>query len=358
MKKTGTTCNILVINPGSTSTKLTLFRNNAVKKTATFFHSAGELKRFDTVSLHTNYRLGLIRSFVRASGVPSLSAIAARGGLLRPIKSGVYRVNAAMLRDLKQARFGSHASNLGALCAAPLAKEYRCSAYIADPVVVDEMDAVAKISGIPAIRRRSLFHALNQKSAAGEIAARLGKKYESCNFIVAHLGGGISVGAHCRGRVVDVNNALDGDGPFSPERAGSVPAGDLLRLYVRSKGSLETFYKKIVGRGGLTAYCGTSDLPAIMRKIGKGDKKSQLVVEAMIYRISKEIAMHGATLRGKVDAIILTGGMAHNRRIVRGITERVSFLAPVHVVPGEREMESLALAVLRVLNHQEKALSY
>jgi len=358
MKKTGTPYTLLVINPGSTSTKLALFRNDAVKKTATISHSAGERKRSDTVSLQTDFRLGFIRSFVRASGVKTLSAIAARGGLLRPVKSGVYRVNAAMLRDLKQGRFGSHASNLGALCAAPLAEEYNCPAYIVDPVVVDEMDEAAKITGIPAIRRRSLFHALNHKSAAREIAQRLGKKYEACNFIVAHLGGGISVGAHCRGRVVDVNNALDGDGPFSPERAGSVPAGDLLRLFARSTAPLETFVKKIAGRGGLAAYCGTSDLRAIMRKIEKGDKKSTLIVAAMICRISKEIAMHGATLRGKVDAIILTGGMAHDRRIVRGITERVSFLAPVHVVPGEREMGSLALAVLRVLNHKENALSY
>jgi butyrate kinase len=358
MKKNGTPCSILVINPGSTSTKLALFRNDAVQKTATISHSAGELNQCDTVSRQTNFRLACIRSFVRASGVKTLSAIAARGGLLRPVKSGVYRVNAAMLRDLKQCRFGSHASNFGALCAAPLADEYRCPAYIADPVVVDEMDETAKITGIPSIRRRSLFHALNQKSAAREIARRLGKRYEACNFIVAHLGGGISVGAHCRGRVVDVNNALDGDGPFSPERAGSVPAGDLLRFYVRSKSSPEEFYKKLAGRGGLAAYCGTSDLPAVMRKIGKGDKKATLLVAAMICRISKEIAMHGATLRGKVDAIICTGGMAHNRRMVRGITARVSFLAPVYTVPGEREMESLAHAALRVLHHKVKALSY
>lgn len=354
MKKTGKACNILVINPGSTSIKLAVFRKDGVLREETVTHDSPKA----SIDVQVRFRLSLIRSFLRASGISSLSAIAARGGLLRPVKSGVYRVNAAMLRDLRQARFGSHASNLGALCAAPLAQEYRCPAYIADPVVVDEMDAVAKISGIPAIMRRSLFHALNQKSAAREIARRLGRRYEACNCIVAHLGGGISVGAHCRGRVVDVNNALDGDGPFSPERAGGVPAGDLLRLYARSKVPLETFYKKIAGRGGLTAYFGTSDLPAIMRRIGKGDTIAKLIVEAMIYRISKEIAMHGATLRGNIDAIILTGSMVHNRRIIRGITKRVSFLAPVHVIPGEREMESLALAVLRVLNHKEKALTY
>ena len=358
MTKTAPLHNILVINPGSTSTKLALYLNGEEKGSETVVHRSEALGRFPFISSQVEFRLVFIRAFLAKNTVDVLDAIAVRGGLTRPLASGVYRVNTAMLDDLRNARFGEHAANLGALCAAPLSQTYGCPVFTADPVVVDEMNLVAKISGIPEIMRRSLFHALNQKAAAREIARQSGKKYEECNFIVAHLGGGISVGAHCCGKVIDVNNAFDGDGPFSPERAGNVPSGDLLRLFSSNQGSIDHLHKKLVGRGGLVAHCGTNNLEEVIEKIKGGDEQAALVFHAMAYQISKEIAMHGATLKGKVDGIILTGGLAHNQELVSEITERVSFLAPLQVLPGEREMETLAQAALSVLDHEQDALDY
>jgi butyrate kinase len=349
---------ILVINPGSSSTKIALYLDTVEKARETVPHRAETLAHFPFISSQVEFRLGFVRAFLEKNPAASLDAIAVRGGLMRPLASGIYRVTTPLLDDLRNARFGEHAANLGALCAAPLAKTYGCPVFTADPVVVDEMDLVAKISGIPEITRRSLFHALNQKSAAREIAARQGKKYEEANFIVAHLGGGISVGAHCRGRVVDVNNAFDGDGPFSPERAGGVPSGDLLRLFASHQGPIEHLHKKLVGRGGLVAHCATNNLEEIMEKIKNGDDHAALVFQAMALQISKEIAMHGATLKGNVDAVILTGGLAHNRELVDAIAQRVAFLGPLEVLPGEREMETLARAALSVLNNEQEALNY
>jgi butyrate kinase len=263
-----------------------------------------------------------------------------------------------MLDDLRSARFGEHASNLGAILAAQIAAHYHCPAYIADPVVVDEMDSVAKISGMPAIERKSIFHALNQKSAAREVARRIKKKYEACNFIVAHLGGGISVGAHCQGRVIDVNNALEGDGPFSPERSGGLPSLQLVELVLQNPQAPEEIKKRIVGAGGMAAYCGTNDLKEISARIKNGDEYAALIYQAMAYQISKEIAMHGATLKGAIDGIILTGGMAKDTDLVEKIKERVSFLAPVHVICGEREMQSLAENIYAVLHEKLEAREY
>jgi butyrate kinase len=349
---------ILAINPGSTSTKLAFFVKEEERGRETVIHRCEALARFPFISSQVEFRLSFIRAFIDKNGVTRLDAIAVRGGLMRPLSSGVYRVTTAMIDDLRNARFGEHAANLGALCAAPLAQTYGCPVYTVDPVVVDEMDLVAKISGIPGILRRSLFHALNQKSAARDIARQIGKKYEECNFIVAHLGGGISVGAHCKGRVIDVNNAVDGDGPFSPERAGGVPTGDLLRLFAGHQGPIENLHKKLVGRGGLVAHCGTNNLEEVMQKISGGDEQAALVFHALAYQISKEIAQHGATLKGKIDGIILTGGLAHNTELINEITERISYLAPLHVLAGEREMETLAQAAAAVLNHKRDALDY
>jgi butyrate kinase len=349
---------ILVINPGSTTTKLALYRNDTERHAHIITHPARELRQYPTVAAQTGFRLLLAQRFLQQHLQKKLHAIAARGGLLRPVPSGVYRVTVPMCTDLRAATYGEHASNLGALIGSSLGEMHQCDAFIADPVVVDEMDPVARISGMPAIERRSIFHALNQKASAREVAGKLGKKYENCNLIVAHLGGGISVGAHLEGKVVDVNNALGGDGPFSPERSGGLPSLQLATLVGDNRESFQNIKNQIVGNGGLIAYCGTNDLQELMRKIGRGDTVAALVFQALIYQISKEIAMHGATLRGKVDAIVLTGGMAHNSELITALRERVSFLAPIHVVPGEREMAALAGNILAVLRNEREILEY
>jgi butyrate kinase len=331
-----------VINPGSTSTKAALFAGNLEKHSLETAHSLLELRRYATVADQLEFRLGHVQQFLRKTGVASLDAVAGRGGLLRPLPSGVYRVNETMLDDLRSARYGEHASNLGALLAAQVARQFSCEAYIADPVVVDELEPIARISGMPEIERISIFHALNHKSAARAAAAKLGKNYEECNLIVAHLGGGISVGAHCRGRVIDVNNALGGEGPFSPERSGGLPALQLFSLVLRHTHDSETIKRKIVGNGGISAYCGTNRLEVLLEKMEKGDEHAVLIFNAMAYQIAKEIAMHGATLKGVVDGIVLTGGLAHNERLMEEIKQRVSYLAPVCIFPGEREMQALA----------------
>ncbi len=351
---------LLLINPGSTSTKLACYEDEREVSAATVEHAAAELKPFPRVADQAPLRLAAIRAFLAANGVAlaGLAAVVGRGGLLRPISGGTYRVGEAMLADLAAARWGEHASNLGAILAHGLAAEAGCPACIVDPVVVDELAEVARFSGIPEISRRSIFHALNQKSVAREIAARLGKGYADCRFIVAHLGGGISVGAHAGGRVIDVNNALDGDGPFSPERSGSLPAGQLADLCFSGKLSLAEIRKRITGQGGLVAYRGTNRFADVAAAARAGDAQAALLCEALAYQVAQEIAKHGATLEGRVDRIILTGGMANDQDLAGRIGRRVSFLAPVEVVPGEREMLSLARGFLAVADGCEPLLEY
>ncbi len=345
------TFRILAINPGSTSTKLSLFQGEQEVGSVQLPHAVEDLRGFARIMDQLPLRARAVEAFLAERGEEAahLDAAVGRGGLLRPLESGVYAVDEAMLCDLESARYGEHASNLGAPLAWNVASRAGCPAFIADPVVVDEMDDVARLSGMPEIERRSVFHALNQKSAAREVAARLGRPYEECRFIVAHLGGGISVGAHAGGRVVDVNNALDGDGPFAPERSGGVPIGALVDLLESGRARFGELRSRIVGRGGLVAYCGTNSLKEAQEAADRGDRRACLAIEAMAYQVAKEVAMHGATLAGRVDRIILTGGMARDERFVRRIAERVSFLAPVEVVPGEREMLSLARNCLAVL---------
>jgi butyrate kinase len=343
---------IFVINPGSTSTKLSLYRGEGEVRASSIDHTSDELRSFPRVAEQVDLRTKAVERFVAECGAEAagLDAVVGRGGLLRPLESGVYEVDDAMLAELADCRWGEHASNLGAPLAHRVASRAGCRAFIADPVVVDELEEVARLSGMPEIPRRSIFHALNQKSAAREVAGRLGKPYEECRFIVAHLGGGISVGAHSLGRVVDVNNALDGDGPFSPERSGGLPVGALVELATMGGGlSAQELRRKIVGGGGLVAYCGTNSLMRAQEAADRGDRAAALAIDAMAYQTAKEIAMHGATLQGRVDRIILTGGMAQDSRFVARIAERVSFLAPLEVVPGEREMLSLARNGLAVL---------
>jgi len=351
---------ILVINPGSTSTKLSLFQNERERYSATESHSAREIGQYPSILDQEDFRLRHARAFLTQHRIDSkrLDAVVGRGGLLRPIESGVYRVNGLMLSDLRAARFGEHASNLGALLAWRIAEEAGRPAFIVDPVVVDEMEETARITGIPEIRRRSIFHALNQKSAAREVARRLGKPYEKCNLIVAHLGGGISVGAHRKGRVVDVNNALDGEGPFAPERAGSIPAGQLVEICFSGRFSLEEIKSRLTGRGGLVAYRGSSSLEELKRADDGGDRQAKVLFAALALRISQEICRHGATFEGKVDAVILTGGMARESELVALVKKRVRHLGPVAVIPGEREMLALAEGALSVLRGKRRAREY
>ena len=364
---------ILVLNPGSTSTKISLYDGEAETFAQTLRHSADELAAYDTITDQAPMRRAAIDTFLSDHSITTLDAVVARGGLLRPVTGGVYQVDEAMVCDLRSAKYGAHASNLGAVLACDLALAQGCPAYIADPVVVDELDDVARISGIPQIDRRSIFHALNQKSAAREVCRAIGTTYEAANLIVAHLGGGISVGAHAHGRVVDVNNALDGDGPFSPERAGTLPAGQLAELVAQGDYELSAIKRLLTGGGGIVAHLGTNDVASLVTVAGwQADtafnetpqdssidpRKADLILRAMCYQIAKAIAQYGATLSGKVDAIVLTGGIAHNQQIVDAIAERVSFLGPVHVIPGEREMVSLAAAASGALDGSRKILRY
>ena len=352
---------ILALNPGSTSTKVALFEDHTELWSETQRYDTDVIGRFSGVMEQEEFRLEEIRKCLAAHGatVADLDAVVGRGGLLKPIESGTYEVSDKMLEDLRACTWGAHASNLGAPLAVRLADEGGCGkAYIVDPVVVDEMCPLARYSGLPEIERRSIFHALNQKAVARRAAVELGKPYAECNLVVAHMGGGISVGAHQKGRVIDVNNALDGDGPFSPERAGSLPVGGLVKLAFSGKYELPQLLKMLTGKGGLVAHLGTNDLREVARRMDDGDEKARLLFEALAYRMAKEIGASAAALSGEVDAIILTGGLAYNERFTKLIRDRVAFIAPVKIYPGEDEMQALVEGALRVLNGSEEARRY
>ncbi len=350
---------ILVINPGSTSTKLALFQGATSGWETSLDHPAPRQAGSSIMDQYPQ-RLRLIRDCLEKRGVDpaSLAAVVGRGGLLQPVPGGTYRVNSAMLQELREARRGEHASNLGAVLAQEIAGEAGIPAYIVDPVVVDEMESLARLTGMPELERHSIFHALNQKAVARQAARALGRDYEEVSLVVAHLGGGVSVGAHCRGRVVDVNNALDGDGPFSPERSGGLPAGGLMRLCFGGEYNSEDLYQKLVGCGGLVAYLGTHDGREVEKRMDQGDREAERVYRGLAYQVCKEIGAAAAVLYGQIQAVVLTGGLAHSRRLVGWIEERVAFLGPVLVYPGEEEMEALALGGLRVLWGQEEARAY
>lgn len=346
---------ILVINPGSTSTKIALFTNDNLLFEKKIQHSTEELSVFSKINDQFDFRRKIILNFLKEKKInlASLNAIVGRGGLLRPIPSGTYRVNNRMIEDLKNSKRGEHASNLGGLLAYSIAKELSIPAYIVDPVVIDEMKPIARISGMPEIPRISILHALNQKAVARKAAEDLGKKYEKINLIVAHLGGGISVGIHSRGKVIDVNNALNGEGPFAPERSGGLPVGALVELCFSGKFSQEEIMKKIVGKGGLVAYLNTNDIREVIRRIEQGDKYAKLILEAMAYQVAKEIGAGATVLKGQIDAIVLTGGIAYNSEFIELIKDRISFLSLVMVYPGEEEMTALCEGALRVLRGEE-----
>jgi len=351
---------ILVINPGSTSTKIALYFNENEVFSETIRHSREELSRYPNIPSQYEFRMNMVLSALERHNykVEDLDAVVGRGGLLYPLESGTYRVNDKMCEHLRIGVQGEHASNLGGLISKAIAEKTGIPAFIVDPVIVDELEPVARISGCPLIPRRSIFHALNHKAVARKVAKSLGKKYEEVNLIVAHLGGGISVAAHRRGRVVDVNNALDGDGPFAPERSGGLPVGDLVRLCFSGKYTMDEIMDMIRGKGGMVAYTGTNDMRIIGERAKAGDKQMDLLIEAMAYQVAKEIGGLATALEGHIDQIVLTGGIANNEDFTSRIVRRVKFLAPVTIVPGEEEMQALALGALRVLTGEERAKEY
>jgi butyrate kinase len=352
---------ILAINPGATSTKIAVYRTNKFVFLKTIRHESDELAAYRKISDQMEMRMGLVRSEVKENHIPfeQVGLIIARGGLIQPIESGIYEVNEAMIRDLTEGVMGDHASNLGGLIAYRLKKEFpNAGAYIADPVVVDELQDVARISGHPAFPRTSIFHALNQKSTARAYAHSRGMEYEELNLIIAHLGSGISVGAHRKGRVIDVNNALDGDGPFGPERSGTLPCGALVQYCFGKDRTLEEVKRMITGEGGLFAYMGHRDAHMVERLAREGNPRARLIQEAMAYQISKAIGAMSAVLGGEVHAILITGGIAHNPDLTRYIKEHVGFIAPVFIYPGEDEMRALALNGSMLLSGRITARKY
>lgn len=356
--KNGRSYIVLVINPGSTSTKVALFRGTRRIAEQTMQHPVASLRRFRKLTEQVPMREAAVLRVLRSCGIDvvALDAIAARGGLLAPCPSGVYQVNEPMLRELEGGRYGVHASNLGAILGSRIAGLAGVPAFVVDPVIVDEMTPEARFSGIPEIERRSIWHALNQKAVARRVAAGLGKPYEKANLIVAHLGGGVSVAAHCRGRAVDVNNALDGDGPFAVERSGGLPVGDLLRLADRMPKT--ELLRRVTGHGGVVAYLGTNDMREVERRAVGGDQQARAVIAAMAYQVAKEIGACATVLRGEVDAVVLTGALARCRPLIARIRRRVRFIAPIRIVPGEMEMDALALGALRVLRGEARARRY
>jgi len=349
------TKHVLAINPGSTSTKIAIFLGQEKILSQNISHAAEEIAPFAKIIDQHHFRQKVILEFLKQHDfdVERLAAVVGRGGLLGPMASGTYLVNHEMTEYLKQTKM-EHASNLGALLASDIAKPIKVDAFIVDPVTVDEMADVARITGLPQIPRISIFHALNQKAAAREAARKLGKPYERCRLIVAHLGGGISIGAHLDGKVVDVNNALNGDGPFAPERAGSLPSWSLVELATSGTYDLATLKKMITGKGGIVAHLKVNDMRKVEDMVKAGDREASLIFEAMAYNVAKEIGSLAAVLEGKVDAIVLTGGIAYDQHFIELVRRRVEFLARLIVLPGEDEMAALAQGALRVLNGEEK----
>ncbi len=349
---------IFVINPGSTSTKIAVYEDDKPVWMTGAHHPVSELAKFAHISDQYEYRKDFIMKRLEEAGIErKFDAVIGRGGLLHPLTGGVYAVNEKMKDDLIHAE-REHACNLGALIAAEIAGECGCPAYIADPVVVDEMRPEARYTGFPGIERKSIFHALNQKAVARQYASSIGKKYEELRLIVAHIGGGISVGAHVYGRVVDVNNALDGEGPFSPERAGTVPSGQLVDVCFSGQYTKKQVKQMISGKGGLAELLGETDMITIDRKAEDGEEPYKSVIDAMMYTIAKQIGAMYVAMTGKVDAIILTGGIAHSDYCMDILRKQIDYLGEVVICPGENEMGSLAYNALGVLRGDLPLLEY
>jgi len=352
---------ILAINPGSTSTKIAVFDGEKQVFLKNIKHTVEEIAPYKKITDQFDFRKDVILKELKAAGIQleTLKIIVGRGGLVKPVPSGVFLVNDKMKHDLRNSN-KEHASNLGGLIADDIAKSLNngAVAVIADPVVVDEMEDVARIAGHPLFQRVSIFHALNQKAVARKYAKSVSKKYEEVNVVVAHLGGGISVGAHRKGKVIDVNQALDGEGPFSPERSGTLPAGDVCAMAFSGKYTHEEMKLMFKGKGGFAAYLGTNDAYEVEKRCLAGDKEAIKIHDAMIYQVAKDIGAYATVLKGQVDAIILTGGIAYNPDFNRQIEERTSWIAPVVVYPGEDEMAALAMNGLMVIEKEIEPVIY
>ena len=350
----------LIINPGSTSTKIGVFEDETLLFEETLRHSTEEIAQYATIFDQKDFRKDIILNLLKSKDfdIKSLGMVVGRGGMLKPIPGGTYECTDELVKDLEVGVSGQHASNLGGILAKEIADEIGVPAYIVDPVVVDELIPIARYSGVPELPRTSVFHALNQKAVAKRYAKESGKKYEDLNLIVVHMGGGVSVGPHKNGKVVDIFNALDGDGAFSPERAGAVPVGALVKMCFSGEYTQAEVYKKLVGNGGFNAYVGTNDMRDVEKMCNEGDAKAAEVRDAFILQMSKNIGAMATVLEGKVDQIIVTGGIAYDKYVVSKIKERCEWIAPFTVYPGEDELLALVQGGLRVLSGEEAAQKY
>ena len=350
----------LIINPGSTSTKIGVFEDETLLFDETLRHSTEEIAQYATIADQKDFRKNIILNLLKEKDfdIKSLGMVVGRGGMLKPIPGGTYAVTDDLLHDLEIGKQGQHASNLGGMLAREIGDEIGVPSFIVDPVVVDEMCDIARYSGVPELPRTSVFHALNQKAVAKRYAKENNKNYADLNLIVVHMGGGVSVGAHANGKVVDVFNALDGDGAFSPERAGAAPVGALIKMCFSGDYTEKEIYKKFVGGGGLNAYLGTNDMRDVEKMVNEGDAKATEVRDAFIFQVAKDIGSMACVLKGKVDQIVVTGGIAYDKGVVAGLKEAAEWIAPFTVYPGEDELLALAQGGLRVMNGEEEALAY
>ncbi|MBD5477560.1 MAG: butyrate kinase [Lachnospiraceae bacterium] len=350
----------LIINPGSTSTKIGVFEDETLLFEETLRHSTEEIAQYASIVDQKDFRKEIIVNLLKEKNfdINSLNMVVGRGGMLKPIPGGTYAVSDDLLEDLKIGKQGQHASNLGGILAKEIGDSIGVPSYIVDPVVVDELDAISRYSGVPELPRTSVFHALNQKAVAKRYAKEQGKDYASLNLVVVHMGGGVSVGAHKQGKVVDVFNALDGDGAFSPERAGAVPSGALIKMCFSGQYTEKEVYKKICGNGGFNAYCNTNDMRDVDKMVEAGDAKAKEVREAFIRQVAKDIGSMACVLEGKVDQIVVTGGIAYDKAVVEGLKAQAGWIAPMTIYPGEDELLALVQGGLRVLNGEEQAMVY
>lgn len=350
----------LIINPGSTSTKIGVFEDETLLFEETLRHSTEEIGQFASIVDQKDFRKNIITSLLAEKNfdMKSLNMVVGRGGMLKPIPGGTYAVTDELLHDLEIGKQGQHASNLGGILAREIGDELGVPSFIVDPVVVDELIPIARYSGVKELPRTSVFHALNQKAVAKRYAKECGKSYDSLNLIVVHMGGGVSVGAHEKGMVIDVFNALDGDGAFSPERAGAVPAGALIKMCFSGEYTQKEVYSKIVGKGGLNSYMGTNDMRDVLKAINEGSAEAKELFDAFILQVTKDIGSMACVLKGKVDRIIVTGGIAYGQPVIDALKERAEWIAPFTVYPGEDELLALVQGGLRVLNGEEAAKEY
>ncbi len=350
----------LIINPGSTSTKIGVFEDETLLFEETLRHSTEEISQYASIVDQKDFRKDIIMNLLKEKqfDINSLGVVVGRGGMLKPIPGGTYAVTDELLADLKVGVQGQHASNLGGILAREIADSIGVPSYIVDPVVVDELMPIARYSGVPELPRKSVFHALNQKAVAKRYAKEISKPYESLRLIVVHMGGGVSVGAHIDGKVVDVFNALDGDGAFSPERAGGVPSGDLIKMCFSGNYTEKEVYSKIVGKGGFNAYLGTNDMREVTKRANEGDTQAAEAKQAFLFQVAKDIGSMACVLEGKVDQIIVTGGIAYGADVVASLKEKAEWIAPFTVYPGEDELLALAQGALRVMNGEEQACVY